>query len=324
MRTARPLIATLAVGLAVFLLGPTVPIDTTVHDLVLPPDLDRYLTESEASVPGIRPGTEKLILWANAAERSRTPLSLVYLHGFSATRQETRPLSEQIAHRLGANLFYTRLTGHGRDGAALARASVNDWLNDAVEALEIGRQLGDRVVVIGSSTGATLATWLATTQQTPDLTAVVLLSPNFGVQDGRAQILTLPWARRLAPLIAGPEHGFEPANARHERYWTTRYPTTALLPMMGLVELVRRSPLEQIELPVLILYSTHDTIIDLATLGAIHARLGSRHKPLIDIGGVEDPQRHVLAGDILSPGTTGPVSDHIIEFLRQIGAVAIP
>jgi esterase/lipase len=312
-------IALLVMLVAIFLAGPRVPIDTTIRAPHLPADLERHLAETESRVAGLRPGTEKLILWANLAERGRTPISIVYLHGYSASRQETRPLSERVARRLGANLFYTRLTGHGRDGAALAKVRVNDWLNDAVEALAIGRRLGEHVAVIGNSTGGTLATWLVTNGAN-DLLALVLLSPNFGVRDARAEILTLPWAHRLAPWIGGPEHGFEPVNARHARYWTTRYPTVALLPMMGLVQLVRTTPLDAVHVPVLTLYAPDDQIIDIEALRAVQGRFGSPRKSLIEIQGVEDPQQHVLAGDVLSPTTTDTVADHIVEFVGSAAA----
>ncbi|MGD8644314.1 MAG: alpha/beta fold hydrolase, partial [Chromatiales bacterium] len=225
--------------------------------------------------------------------------------------------------RLGANLFYTRLTGHGRDGAALAEASVNDWLNDAIEALAIGRRLGERVVVIGNSTGGTLATWLVASRSN-DLLALVLLSPNFGLEDYRSEILTLPWAHRLAPWLGGPEYGFEPVNPRHARYWTTRYPTIALLPMMALVQLVRTTPLDTVRVPVLTLYAPNDQIIDIDALRAVHSRFGSPRKSLIEIEGVADPQQHVLAGDVLSPTTTDTVADHIVEFVGNAAAEASP
>jgi hypothetical protein len=38
------------------------------------------------------PGAEKKIIWAGEAAQ-KTPLSIVYLHGFSATRQERAPQS---------------------------------------------------------------------------------------------------------------------------------------------------------------------------------------------------------------------------------------
>ena len=62
------------------------------------------------------------------ADRRQTELALVYLHGFSASRQETAPLSEDLARQLGANLFVTRLSGHGRSPQAMGEPSVRDWL----------------------------------------------------------------------------------------------------------------------------------------------------------------------------------------------------
>ena len=107
--------------------------------------------------------------------KSKIPISIIYLHGFSATRQETKPVSDIVAQELGANLYYTKLTGHGQDWQALAKATVNDWLNDTVEALEIGRQLGDKVVVIGTSTGESLAVWLASNENKEDILALVIV-----------------------------------------------------------------------------------------------------------------------------------------------------
>jgi esterase/lipase len=101
----------------------------------------------------------------------RSAVALIYLHGFSSSRQESRPLMTQVASALGANLFYARLNGHGRTGEALAAASVADWQHDALEALAIGRQLGEQVVVVGASNGGTLATWLATQRASADLAA---------------------------------------------------------------------------------------------------------------------------------------------------------
>ena len=122
---------------------------------IVPQDLDQYLSQSESEIPHITPQTEKTITWANPA-KTRTALSVVYLHGYSATRQETAPLANEIAAQLGANLFCTRLCGHGLSGEALAQATVNDWLNDAMGAVEIGKRLGDKVIVMGVSTGGRL------------------------------------------------------------------------------------------------------------------------------------------------------------------------
>ena len=127
MKKALPLALLLSITLgAAFYAGPRVSIDTQLQSPQLPADLDAYLAQSEARYPDITPGAEKTIVWAHP-DRRKTALAVVYLHGFSASRQETAPLSDEIAQQLGANLYYPRLNGHGRSGAAMAEASVNAW-----------------------------------------------------------------------------------------------------------------------------------------------------------------------------------------------------
>ncbi|MDP3848370.1 MAG: alpha/beta hydrolase [Pseudomonas sp.] len=303
--------------LAAFCAGPRVEVTTQLKPLQLPADLDRYLADSEAHYPEIIPGTEKTIVWAHPDQR-KTPLSVIYLHGFSATRQETAPLSDQVAKRLGANLFYTRLSGHGRGGAAMSEASVNDWLNDSQEALQIGQQLGERVLVIATSTGATLATWLATQPQSQNVLAYVLISPNFAPKDRAAQVLTWPWAKHFAPLLIGPEHHWQPRNAAHAQYWTHRFPTQALLPMMGLVAYVRELPVEAIHAPLLQIYSPEDKVVSPAAGVQMFARFGSSPKKLLALADTQDDAHHVLAGDVLSPRDTPRIEAAILQFLQPL------
>lgn len=155
----------LAVSLAVlYAVGPRVPVDTriTFDASAIGDDPAAYLDRSESRVSGIRDGLEKEIVWADPMIHVKTPISIVYIHGFSASKGEVRPLPDQVAEEFGANLFYTRLKGHGQDSAAMGTATVNDWLNDYAEALAIGREIGEKVVVIATSTGAALAVHAAT------------------------------------------------------------------------------------------------------------------------------------------------------------------
>lgn len=123
----------------------------------LPEDLDSYLAARESVFTDLTEGTAKQIVWAGVPGE-RTPVSIVYLHGFSATSQEIRPVPDRVAAALGANLYLARLAGHGRDGAAMAAAKADDWMTDLAESLAIGARLGDRVIVIATSTGGALAT----------------------------------------------------------------------------------------------------------------------------------------------------------------------
>lgn len=301
--------------LIIFLSGPRVETDTTLNPITLPEDIDSYLQNSETAVGDVIPGTEKTIYWAEEPG-VKTPLSVLYLHGFSATRQEAAPLAEIVADNLGANLFYTRFTGHGRTSEAMAECTVNAYVNDINEAIEIGTRIGERVLVIGLSTGGTAATWLAMQPMAEHVEAFILISPNFGLVDKRSTLLTLPWGGHMAELVKGPEYSWEPRNDLHARYWTCRFPTRALLPMMGFVKLTRELPLEEIRKAMLVIYSPGDQIVASGAIEKTFERIGSSKKRLIGITDTDAPQGHVLAGDILAPGSTGKVADIILEFVK--------
>lgn len=304
---------------AVAVLGPRVRVDDRVRSVELPADLDAYLAKEEAAVPGIRPGDAKAIVWNDSVSRSRTPVAVVYLHGYSADRHEIDPVPARIARALRANVYYARLTGHGRDGAAMAEASVHDWLQDAEEAMAIGRRLGDRVVLVGTSTGGTLAMWVAAQERwRPALAALVLLSPNLGPRDKRARMLLWPWGNVIARGVVGPERCFTPLNAEQQRHWTTCYPTRALLPMMALVDHVRRRDPARVSTPTLILYSPEDGVVDPAETRVIFQALPADPKLMEAVEGSGDPEHHVLAGDILSPETTDRVTRDILAFLGPL------
>ncbi len=305
-------------GLSVlFFVGPTIVVNKNIKDISLPDDLDQYLAQSEAKFTDITPNTEKKIFWANP-DKTKTHLSIVYLHGYSATRHETSPLADDIAAKLNANLFYTRLAGHGRPGYAMTEPSVNDWLNDTLEAVEIGKRLGDKVIVIGVSTGATLATWLAMQPYDSSVLAYVMISPNYGPKDPQSELLTLPWAQLLVPPILGPEYSWEPENPENAMYWTHKYPTKALFQMMALVKYVRKSKLETIKKPVMFIYSKLDSVTNIRETEKQIARFSSKQKTILALTEKVNKENHVLAGNILAPDNTVKLEQPILDFIRGL------
>jgi len=279
-------------------------------------DIESYVKKSEEKFTDIIPGTEKNILWFKD-KNSKTELSIIYLHGFSATRQEVSPLTENIAKHFKANLFLTRLTGHGRSGDAMAEITVEKLLSDTLEAFEIGKLIGKRVIVIGMSTGATLATWLAVKQQIDELAGVILLSPNYGLIDPKANWLLKPGAKVWLPIVEGSTYQFEPDNKLQAKYWTWRYPTVSLIPMMKLVDYVLNLSVQKISAPTLVLYSDADSLVDTKKIQQLYAQFGSKIKEIDRISGAQGSQHHVLAGDILSPKTTEIVQSKVTSFIEQ-------
>ena len=309
-------------------LGPTEPVDETItfKEANLGNDLDAYLTARESAVPNIISGAEKQIIWSDPATKSKTPISLVYLHGFSATLEETRPMPDIMAKELGANIYYTRLTGHGQNGEELAKATVNDWYNDTAEALAIGRALGKKVIVIGVSTGATFATWAAASDK-PELMAnvagMVLVSPNYGVNNPSAGLLTLGAARQWIPLVAGAERSFDTINEQHAKWWTHTYPTVALLPMMASVEHVSGLPVEKVTVPALFVYHPADQVIRADLAREFAERWGADTEAgsatlIHEVLEAEDRYDHVIAGRILSPSNSEPLAKRAVDWIKSL------
>jgi pimeloyl-ACP methyl ester carboxylesterase len=286
---------------------------------LLPDDIDLYFTTQEARFPDIKPGVEKRVVWAGEAGQ-KTDLAIVYIHGFMASSEETRPLPDQIAAHYGANLVFTRLAGHGRTGAALAEASERDWMRDTQEALAVAHRIGREVVVIGSSTGATL---VAAHAHSPEWMAqvkgLVLMAPNFGFKHYAARLLTWPGVRWWGPPLLGPHQVSVPYSAGHGYYWTLDYPSVAALPMAGLVKRTVGLAFGQVSVPALFYLSDHDRVVHAEKTTDI-ARSWGGPTTLIRVllSARDDPLAHVLAGDIRSPAQTEHAVQRIISWIDRL------
>lgn len=305
MASALIALGALAVALAVlWLLGPREPVDNPGFDATrLSDDLEDYLATTEASLPGLRKTAAKRIHWAGASG-AQTDLALIYLHGFSADGHEISPVTERLAERLRANLFVTRLSGHGLPGVALGAVVAGDWLRDAGEALAIGRRLGRRVILVAASTGASVALVQAAAGQVAD--GYVLISPNLRVRGRFAFLLDGPFARSYVPLLIGREQVWEAQNATHAAHNTLRYPTVALVPMAAVARAARHADLGAVRAPLLALIDPADAVVDAGVARRVLAGWGGPVRVLAppEVAGT-DPNRHIIAGDTQSPGLTG-------------------
>lgn len=316
------LIGVLAVvSLLLWAFGPYEPVETDVDfsGAALGVDLDRYFAAREAEVPNLKPGVQKQVIWAGETG-AQTPVALVYIHGFSATSGEIRPVPDRLAEELGANLVYTRLSGHGRDGDAMAEATIGAWMEDVAEALAAGRRVGEKVVVISTSTGGTLVTLAAERPGAMENVAgLVFVSPNFGVNNPAAALLTMPAARLWLPLLVGAERSFEPRNEAQATLWTTRYPTVAVLPMAASVKAAMQVDVSKIDIPALFLFSDADRVVRPDLTRQVAGAWGGPVQIVNpDLGPDDDAYAHVIAGDVMSPGQTDGAVQVIYGFIQGL------
>jgi esterase/lipase len=278
------------------------------------PDLQALLLEPLAE---LIPGTEKRLTWF--AGEQATQWSVVALHGFSATRQETAPLAEDVAKSLGANLYETRFAAHGLKENALTEVTAEQWLDDVADALTVGQLIGRKIVVIGVSNGAALALSMLDHPSMQAVDSLIMLSPNLGPADPKAMWITRPGGTLLFRLIAGETRSWEAHNELQERYWTTRYPTRTIVEVIRIVDRAR-SKIRTAKAPrIQVFFSPDDQVISVPALRSAIETIQSPEKSVIEISETGSPSAHIIAGDIISPDNTARISGEITEFvLRQV------
>ena len=305
----------------VFVFGPREPVRLSIgHDkIVIGDDIDAYLAMREGQFDDIIDGVEKQVIWAGEAN-VKTPLSIIYLHGFTASSKEIRPVPDWVAAALGANLYFTRFTGHGRQPSAMADATVGRWMDDVGEAIKIGKQIGETVIIVATSTGGTLAAAAALDKAAMEnIGGIIFVSPNFAINSRAANLLTWPFARQWVPLAIGTEQKGNPRNDLHARYWMMTYPTTALMPMAAIVAAVDRESYDDVDIPALFYYSRQDQVVAPEKTAAFALSWGGESKTVIASLTVDDDKfSHIIAGDIVSPNQTASAVDHMLAWITGL------
>lgn len=279
----------------------------------IPPleQLDSWIAARESRFT-LKPGCAAGVVWAG--ERVKTPVSIVYLHGYTASRGELYPVPDLVARDLGANLFYARLSGHAEIPDGHASVTLEDWFEDGDRAWAIGQALGERVVLMGCSTGATLAAWLVLGRVRARPAASVLVSPNLGPKNRGTELLLLPGRGWLVKRLAGESIGWEPENEAGARYWDYRHASRSLIPMMDLVAATRRLRFQNWPTPGLVVYAPDDRIVE-ERITVKHFRRSPNIR--FDVWHGTLGNHHVLAGDAVAPEGTSQMVALAADFLRS-------
>ncbi|WP_343703671.1 alpha/beta hydrolase [Chitinophaga sp.] len=285
--------------------------------------LEGYVKRKEAGFR-TRPHNEARICWADSLHQ-KTPYSVVYLHGFSASEKEGDPVHHDFARQFGYNLYLSRLNGHGLDTSEplLNMTSAGLW-QDAKEALAIGKKLGHKVILVGTSTGGTLALLLAA-EFPDDVAAVINLSPNIAINEAMIGLLDEPWGIYLARLVKGSKYNeYKPENPEKSKYWYTKYRLEAVVELENLVshtmtpELFRR-----VHQPVLNLYyykneQEQDHTVKVSAILDMHQHLGTP-AALKRAVAIPNAGAHVIGSSITSADVPA-VSAAISRWWKEISA----
>lgn len=262
-RRKWPLITAIIFGIIalIYLLGPKAPTPdfSKLHLTKNTSDLhalEDSIKSAEASLP-LKPDNEARIVWETPYQK--TPYSIVYLHGNAASQEEGDPIHEAMAHRYGCNLFLARLSSHGLKGDnQMLDINCEDWMQSALDAIEIGKAIGEKVIVLSCSTGSIFDLYLSA--RYPDLVVGhIMMSPNVDIYDPRSSMLAGHWGLQIARKIMGSEYYGWKAPGPAQQYWFTHYRIEALTRLKALINVtMTEATFSKVDEPLLMLYYYQD------------------------------------------------------------------
>ena len=86
---------------------------------------------------------------------------------------------------------------------------------------------------------------------------------------------------------------------------------------MDLLNHARSIDLGKLKMPVLVIYTDQDTVVDVAAIRDRFDQIQASTKLIVDL---PEASRHELTGDALAPETVQPVVQRILQFLADSGA----
>lgn len=299
------LLITLGLVVLLFKFGPRPRLDAAERQPQVPQmpieKLPEWLDGQESRVPNLVPGTAAHIEWADETNPQVTPFCFLYLHGFSATWQETAPLTSRLAKVRAANVVHARLAGHGEGEAGMLTAAEH-WLQSVTDHFDLATRLGEKVIIVGTSTGCTVATWLLNNPlNAAKVHACLFLSPNFRIRSRFGFLLTWPFSQHWIHLILGRQHQWEPVSEAQANAWTSRYSTLALIEMQKTVDYAAQLDFGQFKTPLVMMYMENDATIYPPTAIQVFNRWAANHKELIRVDLDGDTEEHVFVGEITAP-----------------------
>lgn len=325
MRWLKYFLYVTGILIIVYLLGPkpeTPRFITTMPAVPAIGELEKYITLKEAAHK-LRPNNEARIVWVNDSVKQKTEYAIVYIHGFSASQEEGNPVHRNIAQFFGCNLYLARLAEHGIDTSdQLANLTADNYWESAKEALAITKQLGNKVIVMGTSTGGTQALQLAATYPN-DIAALVLYSPNIAINDPNAWLLNNHWGLQIARLVKGSNYN-DPADQRpvYKQYWNKPYRLEAIVALEEMLETtMNKETFEKVKQPVLLLYyykdeQHQDKVVKVSAMKKMFTQLAtdSTLKRAIALPNTGD---HVMASPIKSNDVIS-VEKETKKFLEEV------
>ena len=323
MRILKIVILSILALFVIYFLGPQPP-KPELND-VLPTvasinALDSQITAMEAPHK-IKPNNEAKIIWADSS-KTQTEYAIVYLHGFSASQMEGDPVHQNIAKQFHCNLYLARLAEHGIDTTEdLMNLTAENYWESAKLAYAIGKQLGKKVILMGTSTGGTLALQLAANY--PEIAGLILYSPNIEVFNPSAPLLNNPWGLQIGRAVLKSNYvDIKYKDSAYPTYWNKHYRIEAVVALQNLLEAtMTEANFKKIHQPTLALYyykdeAHQDNVIKVSAIQKMMQQIATPSNLKMEMA-MPNTGSHVLASPIVSNDIVS-VEKATAKFMKEV------
>lgn len=233
---------------------------------------------------------------------------ILLIHGYMAAPEEMKNFADYLYNN-GFTVYVPRLKGHGTSPEDLAITKYDQWIESVEEALVVLRHSCKKIIVGGFSTGAGLALDLCT--RVDDVLAVFAVAPPMRLQDFGSYFVSAvdSWNTMIKKIrlnVMAKEFIDNNPENPHINYF--RNPIAGIHQLEKLMDSLEPK-LETIHLPVLVVQSRKDPVVNPKGTLKLFEKLGSELKEYY----VFDYNRHgILIGEGVSR-----IYKAIENFIRQ-------
>jgi esterase/lipase len=323
MRILKIVILSLIALFVIYFLGPQPPkpiLNDVLPTIVSINALDAHIAAMEASHK-IKPNNQAKIIWADSS-KTQTEYAIVYLHGFSASQMEGDPVHQNIAKQFNCNLYLARLAEHGIDTTEdLMNLTAEKYWESAKMAYAIGKQIGKKVILMGTSTGGTLALQLAATY--PEIAGLILYSPNIEVFNPSAPLLDNPWGLQIGRAVLKSNYvDIKYKDSAYPKYWNSHYRIEAVVNLQNLLEAtMTEATFKKINQPTLALYyykdeAHQDNVVKVSAIQKMMQQIATPSDLKMEMA-MPNTGNHVIASPIVSNDIVS-VEKATAKFMKDI------
>lgn len=289
--------------------------------------LEEYLSERESDY-NLKEGTEAQIVWNCESPHDKTGYALVYLHGFRASHPEGHPVHKTIAEHFGYNLYLSRLQEHGLNTEQPLLHLTEEKLRQSAHfAIDIGKRIGKKIVLMGTSTGASLALYLAGHPDFQEhISSLILYSPLIRFHGIKEQLLINAVSRKILSLIPGEEYLIKtgPTTYAEDLIWNPRYTLGGALALGSFIQHTMKNDLfRKVQCPAFIGYyyknrRERDKVVSISAIKEMSEKLRTRTEKIC-LTNFPEAQNHVICSSLVSKSVDNVIKQ-TKKFLKHLGS----